>query len=66
MLRSEAISSCVRVPLNMYTPVAIKLRSLMAGTTPPSPAMPSSMGAKMLLRALLAVRATRDGMLGTQ
>ena len=33
--------------------------SLMAGTTPPSPAMPRSMGAKMLLKALLAVRHAR-------
>lgn len=56
----------VNVPLNMYTPVEIKLWSLMAGTTPPSEATPRSMGAKMLLKALLAVLETLDGMLGTQ
>ena len=56
----------VNVPLNMYTPVEIKLWSLMADTTPPSAATPRSMGAKMLLKALLAVLETLDGMLGTQ
>ena len=66
MPRSTASSSCVSVPLNMYTPVAIKLRSLMEGTSPPSAANPKSNGAARLLIALLAVRETREGMLGTQ
>ena len=63
---SAASSSWVNVPLNMYTPVAMRLLSLMAGMTPPSEAMPNNMGANKLLRALLAVRDTREGMLGTQ
>ena len=61
-----AISSLVRVPLNIYTLCKIRIVILMDGTTPPSPATPKSMGAKMLLKALLAVRDTREGMLGTQ
>ena len=59
---SAASSSWVNVPLNMYTPVAMRLRSLMAGMTPPSEATPNNMGANKLLKALLAVRDTREGM----
>ena len=44
MPRSTANSSCVSVPLNMYTPVAIKLRSLMEGTSHRRPPTPKATG----------------------